>query len=69
MRLRGIIAPPFLTSVLYEGFVSFTPRSLYHLINCHRCPLDTKLGGTQSRSGLYGEEKNFLLPESNIEIY
>jgi hypothetical protein len=40
--------------------VSFTPRPLYPRRKNPRYQLDGKLGGTQSRSGLCGEEKNLL---------
>jgi hypothetical protein len=38
--------------------VSFTPRQLYSPGKSPRYPLDRSLGGTQSRSGRGGEEKN-----------
>jgi hypothetical protein len=39
--------------------VSFTPRSLYSQGKNLWYPLDTRLGGPQSRSGRNGEEENF----------
>jgi hypothetical protein len=47
--------------------VSFTSLPLYPQENSLRYPLDTRLGGAQSRSGRYGEKKN-LSPcrESNL---
>jgi hypothetical protein len=52
----GGIAPPFLTSALDGGEwlasrpCPFTPQYI----------LDRRLGGPESRSGRYGEEKNLL---------
>jgi hypothetical protein len=37
--------------------VNFTPRSLYPRGQSPRYPLDRRLGGPQSRSGQFGEEK------------
>jgi hypothetical protein len=37
--------------------VNFTPRTLYPRGKSPRYPLDRRLGGSQSRSGLFGEEK------------
>jgi hypothetical protein len=39
--------------------VSFTPRPLYPRGKSPRYPSDRRLGGPQSRSGRYGEDKNF----------
>jgi hypothetical protein len=36
---------------------NFTPRPLYHRGKRPRYPLDRRLGGPQSRSGRFGEEK------------
>jgi hypothetical protein len=49
----------------WRWVVSFTYRPLYPRGKNPRCPLDRRLGGPQSRSGLWGEEKN-LLPLSEI---
>jgi hypothetical protein len=48
--------------------VSFTPRPLYPQGKSPWYPLDRRLGGTQSRSGRGGEEKNSQLPPG-IEPY
>jgi hypothetical protein len=45
---------------------SLTPLPHYHWGNCSWYPLYRRLGGPQSRSGRYGEEKN-LLPLPRIE--
>jgi hypothetical protein len=42
----------------WRWVVSFTPRSLYPQGKNRLYPLDRRLGGTQSRSGRGGEEKN-----------
>jgi hypothetical protein len=41
--------------------VRLTPLVLY-LVDSPQYPLDRKLGGPQSQSGHYGEEKNHALP-------
>jgi len=41
--------------------VRFTPRSHYSQRKSPRYPLDTRLGGLQSPSGLSSEKNNFLL--------
>jgi hypothetical protein len=43
----------------WRWVVSFTSLPLYPQENSLRYLLDTRLGGPQSRSGRYGEEKNF----------
>jgi hypothetical protein len=40
--------------------VSFTPLPLYSRRKSTRYQLDRRLGGSQSRYGLYGVEKNLL---------
>jgi hypothetical protein len=40
--------------------VNFTPRPLYPPGKSPRYPLDGRLGGPQSRSGRFGEEKKIL---------
>jgi hypothetical protein len=40
--------------------VNFKLRPLYSRGKSHRCPLDKRLGGPQSRSGRCGEETNLL---------
>jgi hypothetical protein len=37
--------------------VNFTPWPLYSRVKSPRYPLDRRLGGPQSRSGRFGEEK------------
>jgi len=50
----------------WRWVVSFTPRPLYSWGKNRRYPLNRKLGGSQSRSGRYGEERNpCLYRESN----
>jgi hypothetical protein len=51
-------------STKWEGAVSFTLRSLYSQGKSPRYLLGRRLGGSQSRSGLCGEEKN-LAPAGN----
>jgi hypothetical protein len=47
----------------WRWVVSFTPRPLHRQGKSPWCLLDRRLGGSQSRSGLGGEEKNSqLLP-------
>jgi hypothetical protein len=41
--------------------VSFTPLPLYSQRNFLRYPLDRRLGGPQSRSGRFGDEKNLSM--------
>jgi hypothetical protein len=50
--------------------VSFTPWPLYLLGNRSSYPLDSRLGGPQSRSGLCGGEKRVSYPyrESNLRL-
>jgi hypothetical protein len=61
----GGIAPPFLTSALDGDEWSASRPGRFTLRgNCPRYPLDRRLGGPQSRSGHYGEEKN-LTPAGN----
>jgi hypothetical protein len=48
--------------------VSFTPLSLYPRGKSHRYPLDRRLGGPQSRSGLRGR-KNWCREEYNVKMY
>jgi hypothetical protein len=56
----GGIAPYILDlSIIWRWVVSFTPRPLYPQWKSAWCPLDRRLGGSQSRSGCDGEEKNF----------
>jgi hypothetical protein len=56
----GGIAPRILDlGTIWRWVVSFTPRNLYPQGNSPWYPLDRSLGGTQSRSGRGGEEKNF----------
>jgi hypothetical protein len=40
--------------------VSYTTLPLYHQENSPRYPLDRRLGGPQSRPGLYGEQKTLF---------
>jgi hypothetical protein len=49
-----------------EMAVSFTPRPLYPQRKSPQHPLDRRLGGPQSRSGLGGKEKNSQ-PLSGLE--
>jgi hypothetical protein len=58
----GNIDPPILDSALDGCVVSFTPQPLYPLGNSLRYPLDRKLGGLQSRSGLCEGQTLFPLP-------
>jgi hypothetical protein len=62
MKVYGrfeVIAPGILNlSIKCIWLVSFSPRPLYPRGNWTRYPLDRRLGGPQSRSGHYGEEKN-----------
>jgi hypothetical protein len=44
--------------IRWRWVVSFTPRPLRPQGKSPWCPLDTKLGGTLSRSGRGGKEKN-----------
>jgi hypothetical protein len=46
--------------------VSFTARPLYHREKRAQYPLDKRLGGPQSKSGQYREEKH-LVPLLGIE--
>jgi hypothetical protein len=46
--------------------VSFTPRPLYPRGKTPRYPLDRKLGGPQSLSGRFGEEK--ILDTTGLEL-
>jgi hypothetical protein len=43
-----------------EWLVNFTPRPLYNRERTPQYRLNVRLGGPQSRSGHYGEEKNLL---------
>jgi hypothetical protein len=66
----GGIAPPFLTSVLHEAEWSASRPGRF-IIQDERpqYPLARRLGGTQSRSGRCGIEKNILpLRESNTAV-
>jgi hypothetical protein len=45
----------------WSWVVSFTPRPLYPRTNRPWYPLERRLGGPQSQSGCYGEEKNLGL--------
>jgi hypothetical protein len=59
LRVSGGVAPHI--SVLGGGWrrvVSFTPQPLYPRRKSSRYPLDSRLGGPQSRSGRSGEDKN-----------
>ena len=62
----GGIAPLINTGAKLRWLVSFTPRSLFPRINNLRHPLNSTLGGPQSLSGRFAEEK-YLLPLSGIE--
>jgi hypothetical protein len=58
---------PILTSAIDGGEWSASPpRQLYSWGMSPRYPLDRRLGGPQSRSERYGEEKN-LFPLLGIE--
>jgi hypothetical protein len=48
--------------------VGFTPRPLYSQGKSLWYPLDRRLGGSQSRSGRGGEEKNSQSPQGIIII-
>jgi hypothetical protein len=55
----GCIAPRILDlGTRWRRVVSFTSRPLYPQRKSPWCPLDTRLGGPQSRSGCGGEAKN-----------
>jgi hypothetical protein len=57
--VSGGIAPRILDlGTRWGRVVSFTPRPLYPQGKSTWYPLDRKLGGTQSRSGRGGEQKN-----------
>jgi hypothetical protein len=59
---NGCIDPSFLDhGTSWRRVVSFTPRTLYPRGRSHRCPLDRRLDGPQSRYGRYGEVK-ILVP-------
>jgi hypothetical protein len=62
----GSIDPPFSTSTLDGGVVSFTSWLLYPRRKDPQYPFDRRLSGPQNRSGGYGEEKN-LLPLPRIK--
>jgi hypothetical protein len=49
--------------IRWRWVVSFTPRPLYPQGKSSWYPLDTKLGGPQSRSGRGDEEKNSQPPQ------
>jgi hypothetical protein len=51
---------------VWRWVVSFTPRPLYPQEKIPWYPLDRRLGGLQSRSGLGDEEKN-TQPSPGIE--
>jgi hypothetical protein len=51
----------------WRWVVSFTPLPLYPQGKSPWYPLDRRLGGPQSRSGRWGEEKNSQ-PQPGIEI-
>jgi hypothetical protein len=54
----GCIDPHFLDlGTSWRRVVNFTPRPLYPQEKNLRYPLDRRLGGPQSRSGRFGEEK------------
>jgi hypothetical protein len=54
----GCIDPHFLhLGTSWRWVVKFTPRPLYPRGKSPRYPLDRRLGGLQSRSGRFGEEK------------
>jgi hypothetical protein len=58
-RESGGIAPRILDlGTRWRWVVSFTPQPLYPQGRSPWYPLDTRLGGPQSRSGRGGEEKN-----------
>jgi hypothetical protein len=56
---RGDIAPPFLTSALDKGVVSFKTQPIYPRGKNPRQPLDIRLAGPKSRPGRYGVQKRF----------
>jgi hypothetical protein len=49
--------------------VSFTPRPPYFQRKSPGCPLDRRLGGSHSRSGRGGEEKNSQTPAKSTNIF
>jgi hypothetical protein len=58
VRGSGCIDPHFLDlCTSWRWVVSFTPLTPYSRENSPRYPLDRRLGGPQSRSGLFGEKE------------
>jgi hypothetical protein len=48
--------------------VSFTPRLLYLWEKGPQCPLGRRMGGPQSRSGLFAEEENLARHYYKVKI-